>query len=146
MKLCDVNVLIYAHREESLHHADYAAFVKRMAAGDSAFALSEAVLSGFIRIVTNPKVFKQPTPTPLALDFCEALRSRSQAVILRPGRRNWPIFRELCRTLPATGKLVADAWHAALAIEHDCHWISTDGDFARFASLNWSHPLEAGLL
>lgn len=145
MKLCDVNVLIYAHREESLHHADYAAFLRNMAEGDSAYGLSEAVLSGFVRIVTNPRVFKQPTPPGLALEFCESLRSRPQAVILRPGARNWRIFSELCRSLPATGKLVADAWHAALAIEHDCHWISTDGDFARFAALKWSHPMEAGL-
>lgn len=25
------------------------------------------------------------------------------------------------------------------------YWISTDGDFARFAALKWSHPMEAGL-
>lgn len=145
MKLCDVNVLIYAHRQESLHHEDYAAFLRKMAGGDSAFGLSEAVLSAFVRIVTNPRVFKQPTPTAMALDFCEALRACPQAVILRPGERNWRIFCELCLSVPATGKLVADARHAALAIEHACHWISTDGDFARFSSLRWSHPLQAGL-
>jgi hypothetical protein len=89
--------------------------------------------------------YEQPTPTTVALEFCESLRNRPQAVILHPGERNWLIFCELCRSVPATGKLVADAWHAALAIEHACHWISTDSDFARFPSLVWSHPLEAGL-
>ena len=49
---------------------------------------------------------------------------------------------EDCRELPAKGKLVSDAWHAALAIEYDCEWISTDGDFARFNSLRWRHPLK----
>lgn len=145
MILCDVNVLIYAHREESLHHADYAVFLRKMAEGDSAFGLSEAVLSSFVRIVTNPRVFKRPTPTAMALEFCESLRTLPQAVILRPGERNWLIFAQLCRSMPVKGKLVADAWHAALAIEHGCHWISTDGDFARFAALNWSHPLDAKL-
>lgn len=141
MKLCDVNVLVYAHREESSEHEAYGAFIRQMAEGPSAFALSEAVLSGFVRIVTNPKVFKQPTSTAIALEFCEALRRRQQAVVLRPGARNWRIFRQLCLSLPAKGKLVADAWHAALAIEHGCEWISTDADFARFPDLNWSHPL-----
>lgn len=141
MKLCDVNVLIYAHREESLDHKAYAAFLRELAEGPSAFGISEVVLSGFVRIVTNPKVFKQPTPTDTALEFCDSLRSRPQSVLLRPGERNWQIFRELCRALPARGKLVADAWHAALAIEHGCEWISTNGDFARFPYLNWSHPL-----
>jgi uncharacterized protein len=141
MKLLDVNVLIYAHREESPEHAAYADLVRKMAEGPSAFGLSEAVLSGFVRIVTNPRVFQQPTPPEVALEFCERLRRRPQAVVLRPGERNWRIFRDLCRALPARGKLVADAWHAALAIEHGCEWISTDGDFARFPFLNWSHPL-----
>lgn len=143
MKLCDVNVLIYAHREESLEHQAYAEYVRELATGASAFGLSESVLSGFVRIVTNPKIFRHPTPTETALDFCEALRQRPQAVLVRPGERNWQIFSELCRSLPARGKLVAAAWHAALAIEHGCEWISTDGDFARFPHLNWSHPLRA---
>jgi len=141
MKLCDVNVLIHAHREDSVEHEAYAAFLRSLAEGNSAFGLSEAVLSGFVRIVTNPRVFKQPTPTEMALNFCDSLRARPQAVVLRPGERNWTIFRDLCQTLPATGKLVADAWHAALAIEHGCQWISADGDFARFPSLDWAHPL-----
>lgn len=142
MKLCDVNVLVYAHREESLEHEAYASFVREMAAAPSAFGYSEAVLSGFVRVVTNPKIFKQPTPTSTALQFCTSLRSRPQATLLRPGERNWRIFEDLCLSLPARGKLVADAWHAALAIEHGCEWVSTDGDFARFPGLNWSHPLQ----
>jgi uncharacterized protein len=36
---------------------------------------------------------------------------------------------------------VADAYLAALAIEHGCEWISTDDDFARFPGLKRSHPL-----
>jgi hypothetical protein len=38
-------LLIYAHREESLHHIDYAAFLRNMAEGDSAYGLSEAGLT-----------------------------------------------------------------------------------------------------
>jgi toxin-antitoxin system PIN domain toxin len=141
MRLCDVNVLIYAHREDSREHEAYAVFIKELVEGPSAFGLSEAVLSGFVRVVTNPKVFKQPTPVATALAFCDSLRRRPQAVILRPGERNWQIFQQLCLGLYTKGKLVADAWHAALAIEHGCEWISTDADFARFPALNWSHPL-----
>lgn len=143
MILCDVNVLIYAHREESAEHHAYAAYLTKLAQGETAFGLSDAVLSGFVRIVTNPRVFREPTPLRVALDFCENLRSRPQAVMLRPGPRNWEIFRKLCEDLPASGKLVADAWHAALAIEHGCEWISTDSDFSRFSRLRWHHPLRA---
>jgi toxin-antitoxin system PIN domain toxin len=141
VKLCDVNVLIYAHREEARDHQAYAAYVRALAAGPSAFGLSEAVLAGFVRIVTNPRVFGEPTPVAMAFDFCQALRDCPHAVILRPGNRNWQIYRSLCEPLQAKGKLAADAWHAALAIEHGCEWISTDADFCRFPGLRWSHPL-----
>jgi predicted nucleic acid-binding protein len=38
------------------------------------------------------------------------------------------------------GPLVADAWYAALAIEHGCAWITCDRDFARFPALDWREP------
>ncbi len=144
MKLCDVNVLVYAHRPDSTpEHAAYAAWLTTMATGPEAFALSESVLSAFVRIVTNPRVFKDPTPLDLAFRFCNNLRTRPQACILHPGQRNWTIFQDLCEGIPARGKLVADAWHAALAMEFDCDWYSTDSDFARFTRLRWKHPLAA---
>lgn len=142
MKLCDVNVLIYAHRPDATpEHSRYVDYLNRLATGVSAFGLSEAVMSGFVRVVTNPGVFKEPTPIETALAFCGSLRSRPRACVLNRGDQNWSIFRRLCIDLPASGKLVADAWHAALAIEYDCEWVSTDSDFARFKSLRWSHPL-----
>lgn len=144
MILCDVNVLVYAHREDaSPEHGAYADWLTVIATGPSEFGLSEAVLSGFIRVVTNPRIFQDPTPLELALQFCEELRKRPQARILRPGNRNWEIFDGLCRKTQARGKLVADAWHAALAIECGCEWITTDGDFARFPGLRWRHPLSS---
>ena len=142
MKLCDINILVYAHRKDAIaEHNAYADYLVRMATGNEAFGLSESVLSGFVRIVTNPRIFKDPTPLDQALLFCDNLLERPNACILRPGNRNWSIFKELCHGVPAKGKLVADAWHAALAIEYDCDWISTDSDFARFPGLRWSHPL-----
>lgn len=142
MKLCDLNVLIYAHREDACEeHAAYANWLRALATGPSAFGVSEAVLSGFVRVVTNPRVFREPTPVEDALRFCRNLMERRQACVLRPGEQNWAIFQRLCQETPARGKLVADAWHAALAIEYDCEWISTDSDFSRFAGLKWRHPL-----
>jgi toxin-antitoxin system PIN domain toxin len=144
MILTDVNVLVYAHRPDSIHnHDEYAYWLCEVAESPKIFGLSEAVLSGFVRVVTNQKIFKQPTPTEVALDFCEQLRKRPQARILKPGDGNWNVFRSLCIGQGVKGKLVADAWHAALAIEYDCEWITCDSDFARFPGLRWRHPLDA---
>ena len=142
MKFPDVNVLVYAHRQDATpEHAAYAAWLVDLVSSSSAFGLSEAVLFGFVRVVTNRRIFRDPTPVEEALEFCERLRARPNAVVLRPGPRNWQIFCSLCRAPTASGKLVADAWHAALAVEHGCEWVSTDSDFARFPGLNWRHPL-----
>lgn len=61
--------------------------------------------------------------------------------MIRPGPRHWQILLSLCRAANATDKLVADAFHAATALEHGCEWVTADADFGRFAGLRWSHPL-----
>ena len=76
------------------------------------------------------------------MGFVEALLARQSCRIVRPGARFWEIFRILCERADARGNLVADAAHAALAIEHDADWITADRDFARFPGLHWRHPLD----
>ena len=66
MQLPDVNVLIYAHREDAPEHERYAAWLRALAESDEPFALSEGVLASVIRIVTNPKIFDPPSPTDVA--------------------------------------------------------------------------------
>ena len=73
--------------------------------------------------------------------FVENLRQRSNARLLTHGPRSWDIFAKLCLAARARGKLVADAYHAALALEHGCELVTADGDFARFAGLRYRHPL-----
>jgi uncharacterized protein len=58
-----------------------------------------------------------------------------------PSRRHWDIFTALCADI--RGPLVADAFIAALAIEHGCELITTDSDFSRFPGLRWRHPFAA---
>lgn len=141
MLLPDVNVLVYAHREDSPHHAGCREWLETLLNGQEAYGLSELVLSGFVRVVTHPKVFTRPSPLAEALEFTEQLRGRPNCVAITPGRRHWQIFRELCVAAGAKGNLVPDAYLAAMAIESGCEWVSTDGDFSRFKGLRWRHPL-----
>ena len=142
MLLPDVNVLVYAHVEDSTpEHAEYAKWVTRMATGPEPFALSVLVIAGFIRVATNPRAFNPPSTLETSLAFVDSLLERPQARIVRPGPDHMDIFKRLCRESGATGNLVADAQHAAVAIEHGCTMVSTDSDFGRFPSLRWQHPL-----
>ena len=61
MQLPDVNILIYAHRIESPEHERYAEWLTNTAQGSELFALSELGASGFVRIVTNPRIWHEPT-------------------------------------------------------------------------------------
>jgi uncharacterized protein len=94
-----------------------------------------------VRIVTNSRTWDEPTSTEDALEFIERLRRRSNARLLTHGPASWDIFARVCQAARARGKLVADAYHAALAIEHGCELVTADGDFARFPGLRHRHPL-----
>ncbi len=142
MLLPDVNVLIYAHVEDSVpDHAEYASWLTRLAAGPEPFALSILVLSGFVRVVTNPRILGSPSTLDQAFTFVSSLAERPNARIVGPGPDHLAILEELCRESGATGKLMADAQHAAVAIEHGCTMVSVDSDFSRFPGLRWRHPL-----
>lgn len=142
MILPDVNVLVYAFREDSPDHKQYSAWLDAVVRDNAAFALSELVLSGFVRVVTHPRVFVDPTPIGEALSFADALRAQPHAVLVQPGPRHWEIFSTIVSASSAKGNLIPDAYLAALAIESGCEWISTDGDFARFPGLRWRHPMK----
>jgi toxin-antitoxin system PIN domain toxin len=139
--LPDVNVLVYAHREDATHHAACRAWVETVINGDESFGLSDLVLSGFVRVVTHPKVFTRPSSLADALEFTEQLRGRPNCLPVAPGRRHWGIFQTLCVEAGAKGNLVPDAFLAAMAIEAGCEWITTDRDFSRFKGLRWRHPV-----
>lgn len=143
MILCDVNVLVYAYRAEAQDHERYADWLRATLESDQAYGVSELVLSGFLRIVTHPRVMRRPAPIASALAFANVLRTRTNAVRLTPGPRHWEIFERLCDAAGAVGNLVPDAFLAALAIEHGAELVTTDRDFARFPGLRWRHPLAA---
>lgn len=141
MKLLDVNVLVYAHREDAENHEEYLGWLKGKMSSEGGIGVSELVLSGFLRIVTHPKIFRPPSSLDKAVAFVTEIRSHSRVTLLSPGPRHWEIFLRLCREGEARGNLIPDAYHAALAIEYGCTWVTTDRDFARFPKLEWEHPL-----
>jgi toxin-antitoxin system PIN domain toxin len=141
MILPDVNVLVYAHREDAANHALYRQWLENTIQSGQPYGISDHVLSGFLRIVTHPRVFNPPSSTAQALEFVRQIREQPNCRIIVPGARHWQIFTGLCHSLAATGNLIPDIWFAALAIESDCEWITADRDYALFPGLRWRHPL-----
>jgi len=142
MQMPDVNILVFAHREGTENHSTSAHWLTAMATGREPFAFSELVMHGFLRIVTNPRIFQPASSMDDALTFLEQFLNLPHCTRIRPGTLHWEIFQNLCRRTGVRGKLVADAAHAALAIESGCEWVTADTDFARFApDLRWRHLL-----
>ncbi len=141
MLMPDVNVLIYAHREDERCHEAYANWLKALVDGAEPFALSVLVAVGFIRIVTNRRIYQDPTPLPVALAFVEQMTSHPRCRTAIPSELHLAEVARLCRAAFACGKLVADAQHAALAISEGCTWVTPDGDFGKFEphGLRWQH-------
>lgn len=140
MFLFDVNVFVYAHREDSSRHKACHDLLEQIINSDNPYGFSDIISSAFLRVVTHPRVFNPPSPLENALTFINEIRERPNATLISPGTRHWNIFASLCRKADVKGNLIPDAYLAALAIESGCTWVSTDRDFSRFPGLEWKHP------
>jgi toxin-antitoxin system PIN domain toxin len=143
MILPDVNVLIYAFRRDSERHGIAKQWLDSVVSGHAKFGISPLTLSAVVRIVTNPRVFREPDTIERAFAYCHTLMGQPHCEIVVPGERHWSIFESLCTATDTRGPRVTDAWFAALAIEHSCTWVTFDRDYARFPGLKWEMPGES---
>ena len=137
MILPDVNVLIYAFRQDAKSHHIARAVLDPLFTGDTRFGISPLTLGALVRATTNARTFANASSLEEAFGFCDDVYSHSNCQIVTPGERHWHIFERLCLETDTRGTDVADAWYAALAIEWGCEWITFDRDYARFPGLNY---------
>ena len=142
--LClDVNVLVYAHRADLPDNERYGPLLETWANGSEPLGLPGMVLSGFLRIVTNRRVFAEPTSPADAWEYVDRLLVTPAAVRLRASERHWAHVRTLAHDIDARGPDIADAYLAAYALDNNATFVSADRRFARFSHLKWRHPLDA---
>ena len=140
MILPDVNVLLYAFRNDAPEHGRYHQWLESVVNGSEAYGISPQVLCSMVRISTHPRIYARPSKLEEALAFARLLQEQPIATVIQPGERHWSIFESLSRQSAVSGNLVQDAWFAALAIESGCEWITLDRDYARFPGLRWRVP------
>lgn len=136
-----MNVLVNAFRRDAGRHEEYLAWLKQ-ALESAPFGYSELVLSGFMRVVTNPRIYSKPATLGEALGFVDFIRGHEGTIRIFPQSAHWEIFTRLCRAVEAKANAIPDAYLAALAIESGSLWFSADRGFARFPGLKWRHPLD----
>ena len=140
MILPDVNVLIYAFRQDAPQHGLCREWLEREIAKDSRFGISPLTLAALVRITTLSRPGHAPSSGEEAFRFCDYILGQPNCSVVEPGAGHWDIFKRLCFEARIRGGLVTDAWYAALAIEWGCEWITMDRDYARFPGLKWKGP------
>jgi toxin-antitoxin system PIN domain toxin len=141
MILVDVNILLYAENRQSMHHEKAREWWDTQLSGTDPVCLCWPVVSGFIRIATNARVFPRPRRLAEAVASVETWFAQPCVRLVRPTEGHWKIFKRLLEEGQAVGNLVSDAHLAAMAIEHGCEFCSSDADFGRFRGLRWKNPL-----
>ncbi|MGD8292848.1 MAG: type II toxin-antitoxin system VapC family toxin [Desulfobacterales bacterium] len=141
MILVDANILLYAEDALQSRHQQARAWWDDQLSGTVGVCLCWTVLSAFIRIGTNPRVFEHPLSLEQALARVQSWLDQPCTRVVRPTERHWTVFKQMLTEGQATANLVTDAHLAALAIENGCELASTDSDFARFPKLKWRNPL-----
>ena len=130
----DVNVLVGAFRPDHPHHRSARAWlddaVVQAANGRVSLMLLGTVVTGFLRITTHPKIFRETDPLQDVSDFIDSLLS-CPGVQFQPQGATWPNLRQVCLTQQTTGNLITDAWIAATVMQSGETLCTFDRDFSR---------------
>ena len=128
----DVNVLVAAFRPDHEHHVVAATWLNdardTCARGDGTLVLPPMVVAGFLRVVTNHRVFIDPDPVQDAIAFVDALLQTPGAEVC-PSGQEWPVLRNKLIEGNLEGNLVTDAWIAAVVLHQSESLATFDKDF-----------------
>lgn len=142
MKIVDLNVLLYAVNESSVHHRPAVSCWESLINGDETVALPWVVLSGFLRVATNPRVFPHPLDVERACTMVDEWLALEIVFIPTEKPAHWVALRALLVAAGTAANLTTDAHIAAIAITHDATVVSFDRDFRRFDGLRVKNPLD----
>lgn len=138
----DTNILVYAHREDSLWHAQAWAAIESLAEGKSPWAIPWPCIHEFLAIATHPRLFNPPTPLSRAIDQVEAWLESPSVHLLAEQPRYWESLRALLLAGKISGPTVHDGRVAAICLHHGVRELWTaDRDFGRFSALKVRNPL-----
>jgi uncharacterized protein len=144
MILPDINLLVYAYDPRSRHHAQARHWWEDQLNGSRMIGLAWVGVLGFIRILTNRRMYENPYTPSEILDIVRTWLEQPHVEIIHPSERHFTLLANLIEQIGTAGNLTTDAHLAALAIERGLILQTTDADFARFPGLKWNNPLLKG--
>lgn len=141
MLIPDLNLLIYAYSSNSARHQAARDWWEELLRGKRPVGLPWAVILGYVRIMTNPRIHQDALTPEQAIQDAREWLAQPVVQVVTPGERHAEILFGLLEQLGTAGNLTTDAHLAALAIEYRAELATTDADFSRFPKLRWVNPI-----
>lgn len=135
MNVPDVNVLVALARRDHAHHRIALAWFDDEATLGAPFSVPEVVMSGAVRVLTNPRVFSPVMSSEQVFAFLDSVCAQPTYLrwVTRPDTEQ--IFRRVVAGSGVTGARISDAYIAALAMTYAATLVTFDRDFRRFDGL-----------
>ena len=139
----DTNFMVYAHRRESPFHERARTLINASAEGTEPWALLWPCVHEFLAVVTNPRIYKTPTPMQDALRAIRGWAASPSVVLLSEDSLEYlDVLERLCVGGQIVGARVHDARIAGLCGHHGVTALRTaDRDFSRFPELRVENAL-----
>ena len=141
MILVDANILVYAYVTDYEQHQPAREWLEEQLVQAPRVGLPWPSLLAFLRLVTNPRLFPEPSSLADAWSQVCSWLSADSAWIPVAGNRHDRILGGYLRVPGLRANDVPDAHLAALAVEHGLTLATNDAGFARFPALRWTDPL-----
>ena len=138
----DTNLLVYAHRPEMPLHVQAREMIESLPERGHLFGLPWPCVHEFLAVVTNGRIFRDPTPLSTAFQALQVLIDSRRFRMLGEGSGYLDHLAELAISGQVQGAMIHDARIAALCWHHGVQELwSADRDFTRFPRLRVINPL-----
>ena len=139
----DTNILVYAHRRESRHHAEAATVLRTLAEGDSIWAIPWPCCYEFLSVVTNRRIWRDNATTPQQGWRQLAAWTASPTIRLIGETEDFlDTLSRFAQRPRVVGGMIHDARVAAICVAHGVDALLTrDRDFSLFPEITTRDPI-----
>src|SRR6201986_895382 len=115
MILPDTNLLLYAYNSMDPRHTQARNWLKSLLNGNEQVAFCWPVITGFLRLITNPRIFPNTLEMKEAVAIVDRWLRSSNVVVVEATARHWLILSRLLVSAQVRAAMTTDAHIAALA-------------------------------
>ena len=141
MIIPDLNLLIYAYDQRAPQHPQAHLWWAQLLRGNEPVGTPWAVLTGFIRLTTQPGILAQPFTTAEAIQLIQRWLASPHVSAISPTDQHIQTLATLLQAVDGGHNTVTDAHIATLAIEHDAVVHSNDNIFTHFTGVKAHNPI-----